>query len=975
MFRAALLSISFALIAYPQAASFRWVQAIGGSGNSAIAGMGVDAEGNTYVAGNTTSLDLPVRFAMQSKPGGSGLYRIDGTGSAWRNLLSAGLANVNALAAAPSDPRVVYAISGRTLERTNDGGDTWTTLAQFDTYVNGLAIDPRHSAIVYAATSEQGVLKSTDAGATWTPINNGIPPYSDGRPYAARVWIDPNNADVIFTATGRDFARSSNGGASWQVQTVYIDALRILDITFDPFTPGVIYAATYAAPRKSTDDGLTWTSLTGLPDGYPVLRTVIPDFQHAGRLIGLSNYGDLWIRTDSGTTWTLKRQYPFAGFGSITPDPANRVWYAISGGHVVVTSDTFDTLTPIGPPAVSNPIALTVAGGHIFLASTGGADIFVAKFDPQSNLVWSTYFGGASTDLAVAMTVDNAGNVYVTGLTSSLDFPVSANAYAKTGTSFVFKLNSDGTLAYSTCFTGAQPNAIAVDSAGSAYLAGVSYGLLPTTPGAYQPNFIFYSVPFGGTQPNGFLTKFDTSGSSLIFSTYTGQTPTSIVNAVAVNSAGEALIGGLSGLIKMGAAGNTVLTAKTIKGQIRAITVDSNDTFWIAGDTTADMGTPGAFQRSVARIPTLPGEQGNYGDSDGFVARLDLDLNISASTLIGGEASDSVLGLAIAPNGDIIVGGSTYSKAFPVRSAAQGSFSNATGFVAQFTPDLAALRWATFTGDTRVFNVRYVRPLPDATVVFAGSTEQLPGSSYGGLFPLDGIQGYLVNAALVPAAPRVDSVVNAASQLAVALSPGVTFQVRGAGFGPDSALTLNGLAVALISRTATTLTAEVPPDFNAKDAVTLAVTTSGGASQLKTAFLPAAPGIFSANGTGVGQGYILNQDGTLNSPSNPAKEGAPITIFATGVGTMTFDQGYAVTDTTVNVWVDGFSAAGIAAVLGPVDGLPGDVYQISVFVPHPADFAASNPYLKDFKMPPAVAVNIGVRGIKSQGGISLSVAQ
>lgn len=64
---------------------------------------------------------------------------------------------------------------------------------------------------------------------------------------------------------------------------------------------------------------------------------------------------------------------------------------------------------------------------------------------------------------------------------------------------------------------------------------------------------------------------------------------------------------------------------------------------------------------------------------------------------------------------------------------------------------------------------------------------------------------------------------------------------------------------------------------------------------------------------------------------------------------------------------------GIAARLGPVAGLPGSVYQISVYVPRPSDFAASNPNLKDFVMPPVVAVSLDVNGARSQAGLALSV--
>jgi uncharacterized protein (TIGR03437 family) len=93
---------------------------------------------------------------------------------------------------------------------------------------------------------------------------------------------------------------------------------------------------------------------------------------------------------------------------------------------------------------------------------------------------------------------------------------------------------------------------------------------------------------------------------------------------------------------------------------------------------------------------------------------------------------------------------------------------------------------------------------------------------------------------------------------------------------------------------------------------------SGGASaSIFSPFTAAAPGVFSVDGSGLGQGYILNADGTLNSPSNPAMEGAKITIYATGVGPMTFSGGFAVTGAPVEALIDGFLAPGIAAVLGP----------------------------------------------------------
>jgi len=146
---------------------------------------------------------------------------------------------------------------------------------------------------------------------------------------------------------------------------------------------------------------------------------------------------------------------------------------------------------------------------------------------------------------------------------------------------------------------------------------------------------------------------------------------------------------------------------------------------------------------------------------------------------------------------------------------------------------------------------------------------------------------------------------------------------------------------------------------------------------------PASPAIFSTDGSGFGQGYILNSDGTLNSPTNPATAGSPITIYATGPGGYTLDHGYAVTALLPTVYIGGFYANGIAAVTGPVAGLPGNVYQLSVYVPDPAQYADQNPSLKNFKFPPQVGIKLGMGPVSpydysgaamiSQSGIVLNV--
>jgi len=177
---------------------------------------------------------------------------------------------------------------------------------------------------------------------------------------------------------------------------------------------------------------------------------------------------------------------------------------------------------------------------------------------------------------------------------------------------------------------------------------------------------------------------------------------------------------------------------------------------------------------------------------------------------------------------------------------------------------------------------------------------------------------------------------------------------------------LGGQPLPVVSTSANRILAIVPKDAKTDGGVHVTVSSNGVSSN--PVYMPAAsasPGIYSADNSGVGQGYILNADGTRNSQTNPAAPGSAITIFATGVGSVSFVGPYAVTDQPVGVFVDAVYASGIAAVMKQVPGLVGDVYEIGVYVPN----------LPGFKMPPEVAVTMLVGSARSQSGIALWVKQ
>ena len=209
-------------------------------------------------------------------------------------------------------------------------------------------------------------------------------------------------------------------------------------------------------------------------------------------------------------------------------------------------------------------------------------------------LVYSTYIAGASPgpfyfgytgDQAAGIAVDSKGSAYITGLTESADFPITQGAYQTAckpygqGCSgvpnsnpssayavFVTKLSPDGSsLVYSTYLGGGYNDngtAIAVDSSGNAYIAGQTMSPdFPVTPGAYQTtcgprldsingaycdgwHIVSTCGPLG--YPDGFVTKLNPTGSALVYSTFLGGSLNDYLTGIAVNSAGEAYVSGIT---------------------------------------------------------------------------------------------------------------------------------------------------------------------------------------------------------------------------------------------------------------------------------------------------------------------------------------------------------------------------------------------------------------------------------------------
>jgi hypothetical protein len=288
-------------------------------------------------------------------------------------------------------------------------------------------------------------------------------------------------------------------------------------------------------------------------------------------------------------------------------------------------------------------------------------DAFVSKFDPTgSALVYSTYLGGSALDAGYGIAVDGAGNAYVSGFTKSTDFPTTAGAFLTTCSSnscvFVSKIDSAGSaLSYSTylgnsgCYCS---SGIAVDSAGNAYVAGMTGPGFPTTPGAFQ-------TTFGGGDWDAFVTKLNPTGSALVYATFLGGSGEDSGSGIALDSSGDAYVTGWTGS-----------TNFPMKG---------------------------------------PLQPAYSGDVDAFVSEFNPSGSaLVYSTYLGGSGVDEGTGIAVDTAGSAYVTGVTYSNDFPTTPRAfqtvcdggTGCSTYGDAFVSKLKPSGSALVYSTYLGGT-----------------------------------------------------------------------------------------------------------------------------------------------------------------------------------------------------------------------------------------------------------------------------------
>ena len=288
----------------------------------------------------------------------------------------------------------------------------------------------------------------------------------------------------------------------------------------------------------SVFDGANSIAVDSTGNAYVTGRTTSANFPVANALQSSFSGGtnaDAFVTKFSANGLSLVYSTYLGGNGGIGFDAGLGI-AVDSVGSAYVTGETSSTNFPL-----VNPIQNTFGGGF------PDGDAFVTKINAAGTaFVYSTYLGGSDNDVALDIAVDSAGNSYVTGSTASTNFPTVnpfQNVYGGGGDAFVTKINAAGAaLTYSTYLGGLNNdsgNDIAVDSSNHAHVAGVTVSTNFPTVNPIQGTY-------GGGTADAFLSKFNVAGTALLYSTYLGGSNSDSANSVAVDSAGNAYVAGMT---------------------------------------------------------------------------------------------------------------------------------------------------------------------------------------------------------------------------------------------------------------------------------------------------------------------------------------------------------------------------------------------------------------------------------------------
>jgi hypothetical protein len=407
----------------------------------------------------TLAIDPTNSLTIYAGTNGNGLFKSTNGGAIWTamntGMTGPGVSNVGSIAIDPANPQTIYAgtsLPGTIFKSTN-GAVSWDPLTNGvpSVGINAIVVN---SSGVFASVPETGVIKSTNGGANWTSASNGL--WNS----AVRFLVaHPSNTSVLYAATNSSFsadafvtklnasgsgllfstllggndgdlgngiALDSNGnvvivGSTGSLNFPTVNAVQGSPPSdshngfvtkLNPSAPSIVFS-TYL--RGSSADIALGVAIDSSSNVYVTGLTNSSDFLTANAFqptfSGGFN-GDAFV-----TKLTPAGALTYSTFLGGTGTENGQAIAADKFGNAYVTGFTDSTNFP-----TKDPIQPTLGG-------SSNADVFVTKLSSDgSSLVYSTYLGGTASDFGEGIAIDSANNVYLTGWSQSIDFPLVEGA-------------------------------------------------------------------------------------------------------------------------------------------------------------------------------------------------------------------------------------------------------------------------------------------------------------------------------------------------------------------------------------------------------------------------------------------------------------------------------------------------------------------------------------------------------------------
>jgi Beta-propeller repeat len=478
---------------------------------------------------------------------GDGVFKSVNGGGSW-TAMSNGLPSlpfgINALAVRGG---TVYAAVGGQIYWIGDGGSNWnpSVMLPGGGPIAAIVVDPNAPQTVYAGKRGGQVQKSSDGGQNFTTATTIPPPYGPPNCSAAirSLIIDPQNSLALYMGTaGCGIFKSSNGAQSWtavnngfgnffdQAGLYFGGGLGSLPLAIDTTThPSTVYAGVLWNIYKTSDGGFSWSPT---PTNF-----------------GIGGVGAA-ITLALDTSTSTSPSHPPIIYVGLRATGARK---STDGG--ATWSDISTGLDRDVQAMVLNPSTPAMLYAGTVMRNKG----FVVKLNPNwTALSYSTFFADNGNDLLTGLAVDSSGYAYVSGGTTSTNFPTSGGAFqtfnhASGRTAFVTKLDSNGSgPLYSTYVGGSGGDigfGLAVDASGNAYVGGSTESTdFPTV----NPLFPTPSPSTCGVAPltrecdHGIVFELNHAGTALVSSTYFGGSKDDNGNDLAMDATPSVSITGVT---------------------------------------------------------------------------------------------------------------------------------------------------------------------------------------------------------------------------------------------------------------------------------------------------------------------------------------------------------------------------------------------------------------------------------------------